>query len=81
MSNGLALRLRLQALAEDHLKDVAGLDVFLALATAASKAGRLEVGVVGPRHFADRRHVGQLQVGDALLQPFDQPVHPLAASS
>ena len=50
----------------------------LHFATAGLERGRLEVGVVRPRRLADRGHVGQLQVGDALLQPLDEPVHAVA---
>ena len=75
---GPGLRVRLQALAQHDLEGVAGLDVLDALRHAGLERGRLEVGAVRPRRLADRGHVGQLQVGDPLLQPLDEPVHLVA---
>ena len=39
---------------------------------------RLEVGPERLRRLADRLDVGQLQVGDALVQPLDQTIDPVA---
>ena len=38
--------------------------------------GRLEVGSEWLRCLADRLDIGQLQVGDALLETFHQPINP-----
>src|SRR5262249_39493780 len=70
--------LRGQALAEHHLENVTGPDVFLALLDRFFEVPRCEVGRVLPVHFADGGDVGQLEVGNALLEPLDQPVHALA---
>src|SRR5262249_17295769 len=61
-------RLGLQALAEDDLEDVAGVDVLFATLDGGLEGGALEVRAEGQMDLTDRLNVGQLQIGDTLLQ-------------
>src|SRR5207249_4429842 len=68
------LGLRLQALTENHLKNVARADVFLTALHSSLEGRRLEVGSVRQMHFADGTDIGQLEVGHPLLETLDEAI-------